>query len=350
MMASESQASNPESRIPNPGPWLRADLHVHSYHSGYASHLRFLRSRDCYSSPEDVYRVAKSRGMDVVTITDHDSVGGCLEFLDRHPDADDFFISEEIECRFPGLPLKAHVGAYGIDERIHREIQPLRGNVHEVAAYLRQQGVVFALNHLFFFFNRQMPLEEYLRAVLSLFPAFEARNGAMLPSHNILIEDILRERGGPTRPVLLGGSDAHTLGSLGTTYTEARGRNRDEFLQSLRAGDTRVGGRHGGVLRVAREIYGVVFRYWASLVGIGRQELPWPRRTLGLVFSAVSLPAEFVPLLVAVAHKRRERARIAAYRRECQALTSGVVNRVPAFGTAAPAAGRAGSRAGAKSI
>src|SRR5207248_9845555 len=97
---------------------LRADLHVHSFHSGYAPHFRFLRSRDCYSEPDAVYRVAKARGMDLVTITDHDRIGGCLEFLERHPGADDFFISEEIESWFPDLPLKVHIGAYGITERI----------------------------------------------------------------------------------------------------------------------------------------------------------------------------------------------------------------------------------------
>src|SRR4051812_39523933 len=104
---------------------LRADLHVHSRHSGFARHLTFLRALDCYSAPDDVYRVAKRRGMDLVTITDHDSITGCVEFLDRHPDAPDFFVSEEIECTFPDLGLVAHVGAYGINERIHREIQPL---------------------------------------------------------------------------------------------------------------------------------------------------------------------------------------------------------------------------------
>src|SRR5437667_12827481 len=108
---------------------LRADMHVHSYHSGYSGQLPFLRARDCYSAPEAVYAAAKSRGMDVVTITDHDSIDGCLAFLERHPDANDFFISEEIECRFPGADLKVHIGAYGIDEREHREIQPLRRNV-----------------------------------------------------------------------------------------------------------------------------------------------------------------------------------------------------------------------------
>jgi hypothetical protein len=37
-----------------------------------------------------------------------------------------------------------------------------------------------------------------------------------------------------------------------------------------------------------REIYGVVGRYWASLVGVGRQELSWRRRAIGLSFSAIS--------------------------------------------------------------
>src|SRR5579862_6103161 len=131
---------------------MRADLHVHSYHSGYAGHLRFLHARDCYSEPEAVYRTAKARGMDVVTITDHDSINGCLEFLEHHPDAGDFFISEEIECRVPGADLKVHIGAYDINERIHRDVQPLRGSVFEAVAYLRSQGVFYALNHPFFFF------------------------------------------------------------------------------------------------------------------------------------------------------------------------------------------------------
>jgi len=302
---------------------MRADLHVHSYHSGYASHMRFLRARDCYSEPEAVYRVAKARGMDLVTITDHDSIGGCLEFLDRHPDADDFFISEEIECLVPGLPLKVHIGAYDISERIHREVQPLRRSVYETAEYLRTQDVFFTLNHLFFFLHRQMPLGDYLRALLPLFSAFEVRNGTMIEAHNRLIEDIITERRRTAATVVaVGGSDAHTLAGIATTYTEAPGRNRAEFLENLRAGRTSVGGRHGGTLRVMREIYGVVGRYWASLVGVGRQELTWRRRALGLAFSTISMPAEFIPALVAVIDKNGERRRIDRFREEWATATS----------------------------
>jgi predicted metal-dependent phosphoesterase TrpH len=296
---------------------MRADLHVHSYHSGYASHMRFLRARDCYSEPEAVYRVAKARGMDLVTITDHDSIGGCLEFLDAHPDADDFFISEEIECLVPDLPLKVHIGAYDISERIHQDVQPLRRSVYETAEYLRTQNVFFTLNHPFFFLDRQMPFADYLRALLPLFSAFEVRNGTMLEMHNQLTEDIVAERRRTgSMAIAVGGSDAHTLAGIATTYTETPGRNRDEFQQNLRAGRTRVGGRHGGTLRVMREIYGVVGRYWASLAGIGRQELSWRRRALGLAFSTISMPAEFIPALIAAIDKNGEWRRIDRFREE----------------------------------
>ena len=317
------------------GRVLRADLHLHSYHSGHAGHLTFLRARDCYSEPDAVYAAAKARGMDVVTITDHDSVDGCLEFLERHPDADDFFISEEIECRFPDVDLKVHIGAYGISERIHRDIQPLRRNVFEAVAYLRSEGIFYALNHPFFFFKGQLPLDDYLGFALRLFPAFEVRNGTMLAAHNELAEAIVRQwsASSPSPLTAIGGSDSHTLRGIGTTYTEAPGTTRDEFLQSLRAGRARAGGRHGSTWREAREIYGVVGRYWAALLGAGRQELSWPRRTLGLAFSALSMPFEFSPLVVAALHKRDEARRVAGYRREwevrCPIHSSG-----PASGSA----------------
>jgi predicted metal-dependent phosphoesterase TrpH len=302
---------------PAPGRVLRADLHLHSWHSGRAGHMRFLHARDCYSTPDAVYAAAKMRGMDLVTITDHDSIDGCVEFLARHPDAEDFFISEEIECRFPDADLKVHIGAYDITERIHREIQPLRRNVREAAAYLRAEGVFYALNHPFFFYKGQLPLEDYLAVARDYFPAFEVRNGTMLPAHNALADAIAHQATASGQPIAtIGGSDSHSLPGIGTTYTEAPGSTRSEFLQSLHAGRARAGGRHGSTWREAAEIYRVVGAYWASLVGVGRQESTWTRRALGLAFSTVSMPFEFSPLVVAALHKRGEAQRVDAYARQ----------------------------------
>jgi predicted metal-dependent phosphoesterase TrpH len=298
---------------------LRADLHLHSCHSGYAGHLRFLRALDCYSRPDDVYATAKSRGMDLVTITDHDSIDGCLDFLNRHPDTSDFFVSEEIECRFPDVDLKVHVAAYDITEAIHREIQPLRRDVFEAAAYLRSKGVFYAFNHPFFFFRGQMPIDQYLAAIANHFPAVEARNGTMLREHNELTEAIVaRWAAGGVALATTGGSDAHTLRGVGTTYTEAPGATLAQFLASLRAGRARVAGVHGSVLREAREIYGVVADYWSALVGGSRPELAGRTRAIGLAFSAASLPFEFTPLLIAMRHKRAESRLIAEVEPSCR--------------------------------
>ena len=116
-------------------PTLRADLHVHTCHSKVSGTLPFLGSRDCYSPPADVYRVAKARGMDLVAFTDHDSIDGALELLDaRGPIATDVIVGEEVSCRLPDGDIEVHLGVYGMTEALHRDVQPLRRNVFDVTA------------------------------------------------------------------------------------------------------------------------------------------------------------------------------------------------------------------------
>jgi len=292
---------------------LRADLHVHTCHSNVSGTLPFLGSRDCYSSPLDVYRVAKARGMDLVTITDHDSIGGALELLDRLPGADDIIIGEEVSCWIPDTGIQVHFGVYGTDEALHRDLQPLRGNAFDVAARLRQAGVVFALNHLLHFYRGQIPFDDYLR-LLDEVPALEVRNGTMLPTHNGLVESLAVHRPGGGRFGMTAGSDAHTLRRVGLTWTEAPGRTREEFMANLRAGRGRPGGSHGGTTAVAGDAYGVVGSYVAALAGFGPRDLRGLRRAACLAFAVVSSPAQFTPWLVAWSGKSREAREVARAR------------------------------------
>jgi predicted metal-dependent phosphoesterase TrpH len=291
---------------------MRADLHVHTWASAQSGSMKFLRSRDCYSSPLDVYATARARGMDVVTFTDHDSIDGCLELLDRFPDATDFICGEEVTCRFPDGDIEVHLGVYGMTEALHRNLQPLRGNVFEVIGCLRQADVFFALNHLLHFYRAHTPLDDYLRLLLSV-PALEVRNGAMLGSHNAFIEDYARTVSPGWSGI--GGSDAHTLRRVGKTWTEVPGAGTaDEFLAGLRAGRCAPGGVSGSVLAISGDVYGVVGRYMASLAGIGPSDHAGLRRLACLAFSAGSLPFQFTPLLVAVVGKIEERRTVANVR------------------------------------
>jgi predicted metal-dependent phosphoesterase TrpH len=313
---------------------MKADLHVHSYHSGHARYFRWLHARDCYSSPEAIYQVAKARGMDLVCLTDHDSIDGCREFLDRHPDAADFIVGEEIECLVPDAPgLRVHLGAIGLSERVHREVQRLRPNVFEAAAYLRREDVFCVFNHLFMFFRDQTPIEQYVRRALSLTPGLETHNGAMLAAHNTFVADLAAAyRAEGQSIVAVGGSDAHTLQWVGTAYTEAPGQTREEFLSSLRQGRTETGGLHGGEGRLLAEVYGVILKHWRTLLGFERDDLSTSVRLVSGVCSALLLPAQFVPGLLALSMKRGERRRIRRYRRAWSRLA------VSAIGDARPSA------------
>ena len=279
---------------------LRADLHLHSDHSGLKQ-LRFLRMRDCYSAPLDVYRRAKWRGMDLVTLTDHDTIDGCLEIRDRLNDPADFFMSEEVETFLPGNRTM-HIGVFGITEGEHREIQRLRRDFEDLVGYLEERRIPSALNHLFRGHRPELGIEEYLRPLVRRFGLFETRNGTQSARYRRLMErSIAHFRGGiPSQPHgECGGSDAHTLARIGRTWTECPGRDRASFLENLRAGRGVAAGADGSLFPLARDVYSVVFSYYGTLFGIGRVRFGAGERWPGALFCLATLPAQFVafPLL-----------------------------------------------------
>src|ERR1700726_957381 len=98
---------------------MRCDLHVHTVHSGMCTVPVLSRvCRESYNEPLALYETLKRRGMDLVTVTDHDSIDA-VESLRRRPD---FFLSEEVTCITPS-GMEIHVGALGIIDRDHIELQ-----------------------------------------------------------------------------------------------------------------------------------------------------------------------------------------------------------------------------------
>jgi len=84
----------------------RADLHVHSKYSDHPSTWghKVYNSPESFTDPETVYLQAKSRGMEFVTLTDHDDIRGSLELVKNHPN--DCFISCEVTTFFQKTTVK----------------------------------------------------------------------------------------------------------------------------------------------------------------------------------------------------------------------------------------------------
>ncbi len=290
---------------------LRADMHVHTCHSRYNDDIGFLGARDCYSTPEAVYATAKARGMDLVAITDHDSIDGALALMDATKNTPDVIVGEEVTAWYPVGPFQVHLGVYGMTEALHRDVQPLRRNVFDVVACLQEAGVLFCLNHLMHFYQPHVSLRQYLQ-LLELVPALEVRNGTMVSRHNVLSEQLAADPPfGGRRLAAVGGSDAHTLRRVGTTWTEAPGSTREEFLASIGRGQSVVGGRHGGALAVSGDAYGVIRGYISSLIGILPPDHHGLVRAGCLTFALASLPFEFLPLLLVSRVKLAERRKVA---------------------------------------
>src|SRR4029079_11503267 len=96
----------------------RIDLHCHSAASNRAAEvlLNAIHCPECYSDPADVYAQAKRRGMDFVTITDHDTIEGVERVREGvEGGRDDVLVGEELTCWFPEDRCKLHLLVYGID-------------------------------------------------------------------------------------------------------------------------------------------------------------------------------------------------------------------------------------------
>src|ERR1700739_5131385 len=158
---------------------VKCDMHVHSYFSGMCT-TPFVRRfcRESYSDPREVYAHLKERGMDVVTITEHDSIESA-EHLRRYAD---FFVSEEVTCKMPS-GAEVHVGVYDITERQHVQIQQRRNDLIALLVYLTEKRLFFSVNHVFSSLTGQRDAEDFWW-FREYFPAIEARNGQMLAEAN----------------------------------------------------------------------------------------------------------------------------------------------------------------------
>src|ERR1700730_1576486 len=215
----------------------RADLHCHSRFSVF-KYFRRANTRDCYNAPEDVYRIAKERGMSFVTLTDHDSIDGALFLLNKHPDLKDFFIGEEVETYFPETGQRIHVGVWGLTEAQHREIQKLRTDIRELVPYMKSQRLLFGVNHLFQNYRMKNVAARYIAELIEMFDVFEVLNGAMASFHNKMVQQLVNsvQKGG-RHASMVGGSDAHTLKHVAKVHTVSKGETTTEFLENIRKGD-----------------------------------------------------------------------------------------------------------------
>src|SRR5438874_92309 len=252
----------------------RCDLHLHSRFSDRSEEWLFRRFDfpDSYSDPRELYRLLRRRGMDFVTITDHDTIEGNLGIAELAGT----FISEEVTTYFPTDPCKIHLLVWGISEAQHAGIVAVRDNIFELQSYLQQQAIAHSVAHPLYSINGKLEAAHLERLIL-LFKHFEGINGLRDALLSVLARELLsgltprkieelanRHDLQPThvepwRKIFTGGSDDHGGQFVAGALTETpKARTAAEFLQHVRGGECEPRGEGGTPLALSHGFYNTV--------------------------------------------------------------------------------------------
>lgn len=268
---------------------MKLDTHVHTMHSGRATVFPFNHfMRESYNTPESVYATAKRRGMDLITVTDHDQISGAIALGD-----DDVIVGCEVTAEWPDIDLCVHINVLDITASQHDEIQRRRDDVRQLMPYLNQEGIYTSINHVASGINGPLTAA-HLAGVLPWVDGLEVINGTRLPLQNRTAMCLAAATGKHT----LGGSDSHTGRGIGLTWTEVPGaRTREEFMLGLRAGRGIAGGSHGGALTMMSDMWRFAGNFMTEAVTTAaRQPRDW--RGYAFTFGGI-LGLPIVPVLMA---------------------------------------------------
>ncbi|MCX6975001.1 MAG: glycosyltransferase [Verrucomicrobia bacterium] len=225
----------------------RADLHIYSRHSGRAADwvLRRLDFPASYSDPKELYSALRTVGMDFVTITDQNTIEGCLEIV-HLPGV---ILGEEVSTRFPDDECRIHVLVWGITEAQHRTIQEARKNIFDLREYLFAENIAHSVAHPFHSVNGKLTAL-HLQKLILLFRHFEGLNGRYC--------QLLSQ----TAQQLLGGLTRRDIAHPGSAYTEtSSSATAEDFLQNIREGRCSAGGKAGTPLAMAHSTYSTAFEF-----------------------------------------------------------------------------------------
>jgi predicted metal-dependent phosphoesterase TrpH len=199
----------------------RADLHIHTNFS------------DGWPGPVEVVRRGRRLGLDVIAVTDHDTIEGALwaaDYANRSGAGPHVIVGEEVTTR------QGHVVGLFLDKRI----RPGQSAAATVAAIHEQGGIAFAAHP---FWRTQSQARG--RGVHGVgwqagdldFDAIEVENST--PGF-YLFNQMAQRLNQDVGRAPLGNSDAHILDAMGRSYTSFPGQTAADLRLAIEERQTKA--------------------------------------------------------------------------------------------------------------
>lgn len=189
---------------------MRIDLHCHSRYSG-----------DSLTTYDVLLRQMDRRGLDMVAITDHNTLAGALDFCARAPDR--FLVGEEIET------ARGELLALFLEEEVPRGL-----SIEETIARVRAQGGLVGVSHPLDRLRTEAVGRETLEEIHQELDFVEVFNARMtFAADNRQAGELAARWGLPGSA----GSDGHAPFEVGSAYVDMPAfEGPASFLESLAQG------------------------------------------------------------------------------------------------------------------
>jgi predicted metal-dependent phosphoesterase TrpH len=259
----------------------KADLHVHTRYSGL-TRVYFLRFPDSISHPSEIVKMAERRQLDVLCVTDHNSIRGAME-------AKKFATSVEIVAGSEVATLDGDLLGIFLTEDIPKGLP-----AEETIDKIHEQGGLAIAPHPFSSQADSLGLKiaELKLDGVELFNAAH-RDGYTNDAAQIIAKDL--------KVAFVGGSDAHSVNMVGNAYTQFDGKDAEDLRKAILVRKTSFAGEPTPLKDLIWMTVNVTAELWRvlGLSLIGRQVLDGTE--CSLVVSRMRTISKIVSLMGATA-------------------------------------------------
>ena len=205
------------------------------------SHIHSEYSPDSKSKLKDIFKIAKDKNIDIIGISDHNTVEGSKE-AQKLTKNDDLLVIPSIEIS----ALEGHIIGFGCEENIKRDLQAA-----ETIDLIHDQGGLAIIPHPYCFYRHGLLCKaDYKELKID---AIETRNARFIIGYcNNKAKKLSKKEKLPA----LGASDAHYYKFVGDCYSKIDcEKDIDSVLKSIKKAKVEALGKGTSNIRLSKYLF-----------------------------------------------------------------------------------------------
>ena len=205
------------------------------------SHIHSEYSPDSKSKLKDIFKVAKSRNIDIIAISDHNTVDGSKEAR-RLTKKDDLLVIPSIEIS----SIEGHILGFGCEEKIDRDLPAA-----ETIDLIHDQSALAIIPHPYCFYRHGLLCKADYKDLK--IDAIETKNARFIVGYcNNKAKNLSKNENLPS----LGASDAHYFKFVGDCYSKIDcEKDIDSVLKSIKKGKVEAFGRGTSNIKLSKYLF-----------------------------------------------------------------------------------------------